>query len=334
MKKAGIFTLFMLLNLISVTAQEAGTGKPIIVLFGDYTAGLGTHNDVSGFNLTRSRLGYEYQVLKDLKATVVLDINTLHNGNRSTYFHYAMLEWTYQKLELSGGLIYLSQFEVQEAFWGRRYIEKSFQDRYGFGHDSDLGIKARYHFTDWLNADFAITNGEGTLNINNNNSYKYGLGITLKPTKELTFRAYADLYSDSQNLRPELDAEAKVSFTDQKTAAIFAGYSDEQFSLGIEYNYQMNREFVDGCDYYGFSVYGGLPLSQKLGWFGRYDYVDTQTADGIRYGWTSIAHKNALVTGFEYYPIRQLAIAPNYRYAETFAGDKYHTIGVNVGFSW
>ena len=330
-KKLLLLALLLVGSTLSSIAQDAGDSKPIIVLFGDYTAGLGEANDVSGFNLTRSRLGYEYQAAASLKATVVLDINAFDNNTRTANFHYAMLEWACQNLTLSGGLIYLSQFEAQEAFWGRRYIEKSFQDLYGFGHDSDLGLKLKYSFVDWLSADFAVTNGEGTMNLNNNNKYKYGFGVTAKPITGLTLRAYADLYSKSQDLYPALGPAA--SYKNQATVALFAGYSNDFFSLGAEYNNQMNRSFVEGCDYSGLSVYAGAPLGEKLGFFGRYDYVDTKTSDNVTYDWAFV-NKNALVAGFEYKLTSQLFISPNYRYAESLAGDGRHAVSVNVGFSW
>jgi len=325
--------LFALLLVGSpLIAQEVGEGKPIIVLFGDYTAGLGKANDVSGFNLTRSRLGYEYQATASLRATVVLDINAFDDNTRTANFHYAMLEWACQRMTLSGGLIYLSQFEEQEAFWGRRYIEKSFQDLYGFGHDSDLGLKLKYSFTNCLSADFAVTNGEGTLNLNNDNSYKYGFGITAKPVAGLTLRAYADLYSKSPELYPALGPSA--SYKNQGTIALFAGYSNSLFSLGVEYNNQMNRDFVEGCDYSGLSVYAGVPLGKKLGFYGRYDYADAKTSDNIAYDWSAIINESALVAGFEYKPMDKLSISPNYRYVESLAGDSRHAVSVNVGFSW
>ena len=331
LKKILLFALLMMGGTLCSIAQEVGEGKPIIVLFGDYTAGLGKANDVSGFNLTRSRLGYDYQATASLKATVVLDINVFDDNTRTANFHYAMLEWTCENLSLSGGLIYLSQFEAQEAFWGRRYIEKSFQDLYGFGHDSDLGLKLKYRFVDWLSADFAVTNGEGTLNLNNNNRYKYGFGITAKPVDGLTLRAYADLYSKSPDLYPPSGPTA--SYKNQGTVALFAGYSNDMFSLGAEYNNQVNRSFLKGCDYSGLSVYAGVPVNEKLGFYGRYDYVDTKTSEGVAYEW-SFVNKNALVAGLEYKPTSQLSISPNYRYAESLAGDGRHAVSVNVGFSW
>jgi len=170
------FLFFLILNVSYLNAQETEkrtlSGDPIVVLFGDYTAGLGKANDVSGFNLNRSRLGYQLQIGKPLRATVVLDVNS-KEGDRTVNFHYAMLEWEYKNLILGGGMVALAQFGVQEAFWGKRYIEKSLQDLNGFGFDSDVGIIVKYKFIDWLDADFSITNGEGTTRLNTNNSNRY-----------------------------------------------------------------------------------------------------------------------------------------------------------------
>ena len=335
--KAGIAVLLLLGNFLCMKGQEAKnftpSGSPIIVLFSDYTAGLGKANDVSGFNLTRSRFGYQYQAAKSLKATVVLDVNSFENA-RTVNFHYAMLEWTHENLTLGGGLIALSQFGEQEAFWGRRYIEKSFQDLNGFGFDSDLGMIAKYRFTDWLEADFAITNGEGTMNLNNNNTNKYGFGVTIKPVTGLTVRAYTDIYSDSPDLYLELAPNETVVYKNQSTAAVFAGYRNDFFSLGAEYNYQKSRNFIDECNYSGYSVYAGVPLGEKFELFGRYDYVDTETPAGLTYNWESVANENTLIAGFEYHPVKQLYISPNYRYVKPIVSDAFHSVGINVGFSW
>lgn len=64
----------------------------IVVLFGDYTTGLGKNNDVSGFNLKQLRLGYEYQEIPSLKAAVVLDISAFDNDTHTINFHLIMSE--------------------------------------------------------------------------------------------------------------------------------------------------------------------------------------------------------------------------------------------------
>lgn len=342
MKKVNLKLLLLLLSFVfihaaHINAQEDESlklsGSPIVVIFADYTAGLGKANDVSGFNLNRSRLGYQLNIGNSLRATTVLDINA-NEGTRTVNFHYVMLEWDYKNLTLGGGMVALTQFGVQEAFWGRRYIEKSFQDLNGFGYDSDLGIMLKYRFADWLDADFSLTNGEGTLGLNTNNSNKYGLGITARPFKGFTLRAYGDLFTKSEDLYPSSAILENASFENQMSLAFFAGYRNEYFSLGAEYNKQMNRSFIDGCDYQGYSVYAGVPLSEKFELYGRYDHVDTDTPQRITYDWNPIANENTIIAGLEYHPIRQIYISPNYRYIEPLAGDGFHTVSLNVGFSW
>ncbi|WP_280748666.1 hypothetical protein [Parabacteroides sp. PF5-9] len=334
-----LFLLSFLTVLIpSVHAQDLRnlelSGSPIVVVFADYTAGLGKANDVSGFNLTRSRLGYQLQIGNALKATTVLDINANSEAIRTVNFHYVMLEWAYKNLTLGGGMIALAQFGVAEAFWGRRYIEKSFQDLNGFGFDSDLGVIAKYKFADWLSADFSLTNGEGTMKLNTNNSNKYALGLTVQPLEGLFIRAYGDVFTQSEDLYPAYALAENASFKSQRTVAVFAGYRNEHFSLGAEFNKQFNRSFIDGCDYQGYSVYTGVPLSSKVELYGRYDYVDTDTPEGITYDWLSVANKNTLIAGLEYHPIKQLYVSPNYRYIEPLYGDGFHAISLNLGFSW
>jgi len=334
-----LLLLFFLMMYVPCTnAQDSEklelSGSPIIVLFGDYTAGLGKANDISGFNLNRSRLGYQLNVGANLRATVVLDINADDDNSRTVNFHYAMLEWDYKNLTLGGGMVALAQFGVQEAFWGRRYIEKSFQDLNGLGFDSDVGIIAKYKFTDWLNADFSLTNGEGTTKLNTNNSSKYGLGFTVKPFKGFVLRAYGDIFTKTEDMYPKFEQDEMVSFKNQSSFAFFAGYRNYLFSLGAEFNKQINKSFVNGCDYQGYSIYAGVPLNSKFELYGRYDYVETDTPQGVPYDWFSMANKNTLIAGLEYHPIKQLYLSPNYRYIEPISGGGFHSISLNLGFSW
>ena len=89
---------------------------------------------------------------------------------------------------LDFGLIGLEQFNVQEKFWRYRYIMKSFQDEYKFGSSADMGILGKYKFTKWLSADITISNGEGYKKLNGDNKYRYAVGATILPVKNLTIR--------------------------------------------------------------------------------------------------------------------------------------------------
>ncbi len=276
------------------------TGKPIVTVFANYHAGLGDANKESGFALDRAYLGYQFSLTEKLSGKVVFDMgSTKVDGadlERVAYIKNAMLSWKTGDFTLDFGLIGLEQFNVQEKFWGYRYIMKSFQDEYKFGSSADMGILGRYKFTKWLSADITISNGEGYKKLNGDNKYRYAVGATLFPVKGLTIRAYYDLASKSS------DADG---LKDQQNLAFFAGYKHKLFSLGGEYNQMFNTKSKEDKDQNGFSVYSTVKLAEKFDAFGRYDNLaskdDWSSADGQR-----------VLIGIQYSPIKQLKIAPNF----------------------
>lgn len=276
------------------------TGKPIVTVFANYHAGLGDANKESGFALDRAYLGYQFSLTEKLSGKVVFDMgSTKVDGadlERVAYIKNAMLSWKTGDFTLDFGLIGLEQFNVQEKFWGYRYIMKSFQDEYKFGSSADMGILGRYKFTKWLSADITISNGEGYKKLNGDNKYRYAIGATLFPVKGLTIRAYYDLASKSS------DADG---LKDQQNLAFFAGYKHKLFSLGGEYNQMFNTKSKEDKDQNGFSVYSTVKLAEKFDAFGRYDNLaskdDWSSADGQR-----------VLIGIQYSPIKQLKIAPNF----------------------
>jgi hypothetical protein len=310
-------------------AQEAKefkpSGTPIVWMFSDYKTGLGAHSDEGGFGVGRVRLGYKYQATPSVSFTGAMDMK-FKDGQRVINYHYAYLEWTYRNLTLDVGLVPLSQFTVQETFWGRRYIEKSFQDINDFAYPSDVGAKVRYKFTDWLEVDASIVNGEGLLQLNTNKTNRYALGATILPLNGVTLRAYLDTYSKFS------DPNLGIPTANQSSIAFFAGYRNDIFSLGAEYSRQTAKKFVKGNNYSGVSVYAGVPISKKFDWFARYDHVDTQTTAGSDYNWSAIVNKTMFITGVEFHPIKALQLSPNYRYVESIFGGGAHYICINLGY--
>ena len=168
-------------------AQEGKTekkGTPIVRVFSNFYTGFGAENDVRGFYLDRSYLGYDYKLTKELSVRGVLDIgksNDVDDYQRIAYIKNAFITWKRDKFTLNGGLIPTTQFNFQERFWANRYIMKSFQDEYKFGSSADLGLSVSYKFTDWFSADAIVVNGEGYKKIQKLDGLNYGLGMTLNP---------------------------------------------------------------------------------------------------------------------------------------------------------
>ncbi len=297
------------------------TGSPVITVFANYHAGIGSHNEVSGFELTRAYLGYQFNLLPTVSGKVFVDagIPPSESASHEVMLKNAMLCWKDYGFTVNAGLISLLEFNLQEDFWNYRYIIASFQDLYKMGSSADLGITAQYQFAPWISADLSFTNGEGYRRINRDNNYRYGAGITVSPLSCFTFRIYGDFYN--------------VDYVkDQRTISLFAGYKCKVFSLGTEYNYQSDVKGTSGNDYYGYSIYTNIPLAKKWNLFGRYDNINSKDIE--QNAWYMDARHTA-IGGFEFHPFKQLRIAPNYKYSyNALSGSPFHEIYLNAGFKW
>lgn len=219
------------------------------------------------------------------------------------YLKNAQIDWKGNGFFVSAGLVNLKQFSEQENFWGHRYIFKSFQEEYGIAFCEDIGVVAGYEFSPVVSADLALTNGEGRKFKNMDNKYKYGAGITLKPTKGFMFRIYGDIYNTPEYLKTDAGVQK-----DLYSVAVFAGYNHSRFSLGAEYNRAFNYKFLSGTDVNGYSVYTTVNVVSKMHLFGRFDLLDA-TGENTN----NVSEGHTIIGGFEYSPIRQVRISPNYQ---------------------
>ena len=301
-KRILIIAAFLTCLTSFVSAQETNEspkGKAIIQVFGNFHSGFGHDNDDRGFELDRSYLGYQYDLGKGLQIKGVMDIgqsDDVNDYHRIAYIKNAQISWKTGKLTLTGGLISTIQFNMQEKFWGYRYIMKSFQDQYKFGSSADLGISASYKFTDWLTADAIVVNGEGYKKIQKNDGLMYGLGATLTPLKGLSMRIYYGLN--------ETTDQAKEN---KQNIATFIGYKRKEFSIGTEYNLYKNDGNIKGNDLYGFSAYGSVKASKSTDIYARYDNLSSKN------DWNKAKDESAIIAGLQFKLGDYVKIAPNFR---------------------
>ncbi len=281
--------ILLIANLIyhsALTAQENATqtnGKPIIQVFGDFHTGFGENKEELGFDLSRAYLGYQYELQKGLSIKAVMDIGQskdVGDYQRIAYIKNAQISWKHNNFTLNGGLISTTQFNEIEKFWGHRYVMKSFQDEYKFGHSADLGLSASYKFTSWLTTDVIVTNGEGYKKLQQGNGLQYGIGATLNPTKGLFFRLYAG-----------------INDTNTLNYSFFTGYKNEIFSLAGEYNIMENSK-------QGVSLYGTVQLSKNSEFYARYDMLEVRE-DLSNEGYSCVRG------GFQYAFNDKIKISPN-----------------------
>ena len=297
---------------------EEPKGKAIVQVFGNFNTGFGAENDVRGFELERSYLGYEYNLGNGLSVKSVLDMgksSDVSDNNRLAYVKNAMITWKKDNFTFNGGLISNTQFNFQEKFWGYRYIMKDFQDMYKFGHSADLGISASYKFNDFISADAIIVNGEGYKKLQKKDGLNYGMGVTLTPVKGLSVRLYGSVNEGAD------DSQKNTT-----NFAAFVGYKGDGFSVGAEYNAMKNASFTDGADQYGISVFSTLKLSGKTEIFARFD--DLYSEDD----WNIAKDEQVAVLGAQFKLGKYVKLAPNLRMSMPKASDADNAYAGYVSF--
>ena len=293
-------------------AETEPKGKAIITVFANFNTTFDNGISKCGFGLDRSYVGYQYSLGNGLELKAVLDVgkpDAVNDYHYVAYIKNAQITWKHKGLTLSGGMISTTQFNMQEKFWGYRYIYKSFQDQYKFGSSADLGLSVAYKFTDWLSADAIMTNGEGYKKLQGDMGFQYGLGLTFTPTKGLSMRLYGGL-----NDATEAD---KVNIYNY---AAFVGYKCDRFSLAGEFAMMQNSKNVLDDNKVGCSVYGTIKAHKIVDIYARYDWLN------------SLNHKYAdkdemaVIAGLQVKLGKYVKVAPNFRMtipASTEATNKY-----------
>ena len=274
-------------------------GSAIITIFSDFHTGFGNVNDDRGFDLDRAYIGYQYNLPHGLQLKAVMDFgqsDDVGDYQRIGYVKNAMISWESGKWTLNAGLISTTQFKLQEDFWGKRYVMKSFQDEYKFGSSADLAVSAAYKFNDVVSADVILTNGEGYKKVQVKDGLQYGAGVTVTPVKGFVIRAYG-----SFNEAPEDNLE------DITNVAAFVGYKNSRFSVAAEYNWQSNAKNVKDQDQSGVSAYASVQFNKNIGMFGRWDYLDS------KHDWNNASDGMAGILGAEFKLGKYIKLAPNFR---------------------
>jgi hypothetical protein len=297
MKRKVLLTFAMLcIGLIgmSQTSEEFKPGgKPFVTIFSNVHSTITDGETATAFELSRLYLGYEYSFSPNFSAKANLDIGDPGAGKlqMTAYVKNAYVAYKNNGLTVNFGLIGTTAFKTQEKFWGNRYVEKSFQDKYGMNSSADLGVSAAYKFSDAFSADLILVNGEGYKKLQADSAMRLGVGATINPLKKLTTRIYYDFISKEET---------------QSTVSLFAGYSADKFSVGAEYNKQFNNGYVDGQDLDGISAYASYKASKKLKLFARFDQLNSNN------DWNLSKDGQLYLAGLEYVPVKGIKVAPNF----------------------
>lgn len=282
-----------------VAESEEPKGKAIVSVFANFNMAMQNGVSKCGFQLDRTYLGYQYSLGKGLELKAVMDIgkpSSVDDYHYVAYIKNAQVSWKHKGLTLTGGMISTTQFNMQEKFWGYRYIYKSFQDQYKFGSSADLGLSVAYKFADWVSADVIMTNGEGYKKIQGDLGFQYGLGLTFTPVEGLSLRVYGGLNDATE-----------AEMVNVYNYAAFVGYKNKAFSLGGEFAMMQNSGNVKSRNQLGCSVYGSVKAHKIVDVYARWDMLTSNN------GWNAAKDEMAVIAGTQVKLGKYVKIAPNFR---------------------
>lgn len=274
-------------------------GKPVFLIFSNVHSDFNKNGSNEAFELTRVYLGYEYNFSKYLSGRINIDAADPKAGELqlTAYIKNAFLQYKTDKFSGRLGMIGTDEFSIQEKHWGYRYILKSFQDEYGFGPSADLGAAIEYSPSKVISFDASVLNGEGYKKLQSDSTFKYTLGMTVKPVQGLVLRAYTDIMRHNYN---------------QNTLSLFAGYTLKSFRAGVEYSMQKNSKMINEHDLSGISAYAALGFAKKFSAFVRYDYLTSSTRAGAENPWNYSKNGQLFAAGFDFAAANGIRIAPAY----------------------
>ncbi|WP_372933608.1 porin [Mariniphaga sediminis] len=307
MKTKFIIVLFLFTTIQALPQEETfePSGKPFVTIYANFHRGItGSATDEAAFELVRGYLGYEYSFSPEWYAKINVDVGSpddlspVSKIRRYAYFKNAYLRYTQQKLEIEFGLIGLKQFKLQESVWERRYLMKTLADEYRLGSSADLGVNFHYAFSEKIDVDFTIMNGEGYSSLQMDDVFKYSLGSTFRFPRNFTSRIVYDI------MRSEIS---------ETTLLLFSSYDfRSKWNIAGEFVIRQNEGWMANHDIYAFSVFGKYNLNERYQLFARFDKIKSNILEGETLPWHLANDGTALVAGIQFRPIKKITMALNY----------------------
>jgi len=259
---------------MNVTAQE---GIPSVKIFSNFNYDMSAEEDENAFKefeIKRSYLGYSYKMDERFSTKITFDIGSNSAGSAYTAFlKIAALKWNASNnLSLNIGMTGAKNFKFMEKTWGRRYIEKSAQDKYKWANSADIGVTADYKFSENISIDAQILNGEGYKNTQSSNGlFRGGLGLTYSLGENLKLRLHQDIMPRS----------SYDDMSDNQTITTGAiSYKTKNMTIGGETDMMRNANNVKDAEQNLLSIYGSYKISEDYTFFARYDDASETDQEG------------------------------------------------------
>jgi hypothetical protein len=278
------------------------------------------YDPAAAFNFNQGIIGYFNQLSPKVSGTIMFDVTRTTNieeiadsngfamfiryfeGSKYTaYLKMAEIKWDFHPyFSLRVGQLLNTQYlTFQDPFWGFRYIDVTFQERFRLGMPADFGAQIDFRYADKIVNQISVVNGEGPFRYQDlNGQFVFSENIQYTPFKGLTFKFYAD-YGPGP--------DTSHSSADKSALSFFAGYRSEKFRAGAEYDYVFNYTWKEDNDHYGFSLFAAYTVHEKVDVLARYDHLNIRSPD-------ETSRLDYIIAGVQYRPVDMFMTAVNFRY--------------------
>jgi len=305
-------------------------------------------NDISEQFTSRFRLEADQvqETVDGTKSATTLDTASIRKSGVSVpnpaskisvFVKDAFLRWknVFTGSDIIFGIQPTPAYEISEAAWGYRSLDKTIMDLRGIVSSRDLGISLKGKLTGdgMVNYWLMLANNSG--NSPETDKYKrYYAHIQLKPTTNLQTTLYVD-YKDMANI---LNSYTKSYVNNSAvTTALFVGYSEPySYNIGVEAFLQSTSNALKDTvtksylskSTMGFSVFGSFNIIPELAVVVRYDNFNPSTDDKGKDPvavTTAVANgnlsRNYVIAGLSWKVDKNVSIIPNILY-ETYETPK------------
>jgi hypothetical protein len=346
----------LLCTLAALGVSLAGAqGKFSGYMFGDYfynvardsafrTANLPNsavsgQKDLNAFAFRRIYLTYDNDISEQFTTRFRLEADgsaLTANGKFTTFVKDAYLTWKniFSGSNMTFGLQPTPVYEISEAAWGYRSLEKTIMDLRGTIPSRYLGLGLRGKIDDggmfgyWA---MVSDNTTSTSVPNASDAYtgkfkRFTLLLHLKPVKNLQITLTGDYLGAPAVNDPTSTSAPKATLSNSTTTlAGFVGYAEpESFSVGVEgFMATKANGMIDasststpkplkGVSALGLSFFGWVNFSPTLAVVGRYDMYDPNTDSNV-----TGDKRNYIIASLVYKPTKNVSIMPNVQF-ETY----------------
>ncbi|MCX6120935.1 MAG: hypothetical protein NTX44_04905 [Ignavibacteriales bacterium] len=353
MKK--MLAVSMVLILLGLSTA-VGQGKFSGYMFGDYyynvsrDAGIPSSNIASpagttafqAFQLRRMYFTYDNDISEQFTTRFRLEADqaaNASNGKIGTFVKDAYIKWKniFSGSDLVFGIQPPPAYEVSEAAWGYRSLEKTIMDLRGIVSSRDQGISLHGKITNDGMFNYWVMFANNSANSPETDKYKrYYAHIHIKPTVNFQGTLYVD-YKDAADI---LNSYTKSTVSNSAvTTALFLGYSEPfSYNIGVEAFLQSASNSLKDTvaksystkSTMGFSVFGSYNILPELAIVVRYDNFNPSTDDKGKDPvavTASVANgnlsRNYIIAGLSWKVDKNVAIMPNVLY-ETYEAQVGH----------